>query len=179
MATGEVLYAAYGEMATILPALLGRDVGAGRFATLQAVELGVQAFEDIPDVVHPDAPAPVSPRQILSDNWNEGFRAYAARPAQDPSKQTPARVFEITPDERSVILDEWNLGVFGWFKDYKALAQPLSGAPFEVHTDVVDRSSVIDAVAHNGYAVQPGLNGDRMSSIARLVRQAYLERIAT
>lgn len=176
MATSEkILYAAYGEMAIVLPELLGRDLGPGRFATLRAVELGTQAFVAIPDVVRPDAPVPLSPQQILSDNWDGEFRAYVARPSQDPSKQTPARVFAVTPDEREIILDEWNLGTFGWFSDHTAIAQPLSGASFEVHTDVV-RSGALTPVAHNGYAIQPPLNGGKIIDVARLVRETYLAR---
>lgn len=177
MAESKVLYAAYGEMAMVLPELLGRDVGPGRFAVLQAVELGAQSFCDVPDTVHPDAPAPISPQQILSDNWGENFKAYVARPSEDSTKETPARIFEVTAEERSLILEEWNLASFGWFQDYEALAQPLSGAALKVRTDVIDVSGVLEPVNSYGYATQPPLNGDKTAGVAKIVRQAYLERV--
>jgi len=172
-----VLYAAYGDMGTVLHELFGREVGLGRSVMLKGVELCVQQLVEVPDIIRADAPAPISARTMLAENWDETFKAYAVRKTGDQTSQVPARVYEISPEERTIILEEWNLSEFGWFHDLSVQAQPLSGSPFEVVTDVIDAEQAATPVSHNGYAVQLSLNGQKSTMAARAVRQNYLDRL--
>ena len=182
--TGErnTQYAAYGEMEAILPILLGRELGPGRFAVLENIELCTQQLADVTDEIAPDAPAPLSPHKILSENWDSSFSTYVARETADTASQVPARIFEITEAERALILEDWNLSVFGWFDDLRVCAQPLSGGQkLQVVTDIIMPGQTVRRL-YTGKAagslqrlLKP--RGD-LEAAARAVRAAYLERKA-
>lgn len=173
----EVLFAAYGDMKNTLPVLLGRELGVGRFATLQGVELCIQSFDQVPDVVVPNAPAPISPKTVLSEHWDGNFRTYALQKVDQ--KQTPALIYGLSAEERQMVLEEWNLGDFGWFQDLTVRAVTSDGSELEVVTDVISTEQSATAFSHDGSPFLPSLNGSKSIEVAALVRSAYLDRIST
>jgi hypothetical protein len=170
----EVLFAAYGDIEEVLPVLLGRELAPGRFAMLHNVELCIQGLDEVPDNTLEDAPAPVSPRTVLSEHWDGTFRTYAVREAGQ--LQVPAHIHNITEEEREIILAEWNLRDFGWFHDLSLEATTLEGDKLQVVTDAITVDQVAQSIPCTGDAQQPSLNGARSREVAGLVREDYLQR---
>ncbi len=147
MADGRVLYFGYGvnkdwqmmEMITKNRALSGTP------AVLKDWELCVQRIDQVPDVVVPDSPAPVSPRQILKGSWpNEGrdFVSYTIRPAE--GKEVHGTLWELTEEERELVRN-WELIDFGWYKDAVVKVE-VDGQVVEVQTEVLRDGQEVDKV---------------------------------
>lgn len=182
MPSNEVLYAAYGEMEAVLPTLLDRELGLGTFALLEGVELCTQTLSDVSNDAAPFAPAPLSPHGILSQSWDANFKTYVLRKSDNTASQVPVRLFGVSEEERALILNDWNLGVFGWFQDATIEAQPLSGGP---------KLTVVTDEIRPGQKASPLYTGKAMGSAqkllkprrdllaaARAVRADYLDRIS-
>lgn len=175
MATGEILYAAYGDMRANMAILLDRSVGLGQLATLQGAELCVQTFAEVPDDILDTAPFPASPKSVLSENWDASFMTYAVR--KNLNAQTSVSVHSISAEEREILLEEWNLASFGWFYDLSTTAITNSGDVLEVVTDAIDIHQRALPHGPTNAAALPSLNGPRSREVAHVVRQAYLDRI--
>jgi hypothetical protein len=71
--TETILYGAYGANRDpeMLKAITGNTNLVGKVAIFQDVELCIQLFDQIPDVVAPTAPVPLSPKAIMVESWGE------------------------------------------------------------------------------------------------------------
>lgn len=74
----KIFYFGYGANRDpkMMEAITGKKNLVGRPAVLKGYSLCVQRLDQVPDTIAPSAPAPVSPRTILKDNWSPTFTSY-------------------------------------------------------------------------------------------------------
>lgn len=171
------LYGAYGANRDpeMLKAITGNASLVGRMATFKDVELCVQRFDQVPDVIAPTAPVPLSPKAIMVGAWGEEgeFETYAIRPAKD--SQVTGRVYELTAQERALIA-EWEMIGFGWYKEMDITAVLEDGTEITVNTEGLSDGASVDRVV-DGMDYPTYLNDPtHMFKVAEQARLDFLAR---
>ena len=176
MATTEtILYGGYGANRDpeMLRAITGNSGLLGRAATFNDVELCVQKFDQIPDVVSTNAPVPKSPKEIMVGSWGEGssFETYTIR--RKDSGTVTGNVFEVTTKERALIA-EWEMIEFGWYKRMNVAATLEDGTKITVEAEGLEDGQsfdrVVDGMNYPTYLNDPAV----MFKMAESVRQDFL-----
>lgn len=175
--TETILYGAYGANRDpeMLKAITGNASLVGRLATFKDVELCVQRFDQIPDVVAPTAPVPLSPKAIMVDAWGEeaDFETYVIRPVK--GGQVAGRVYELTEQERALIA-EWEMIEFGWYKELDMTAVLEDGTEITVNTEGLSDDASVDRVV-DGMDYPTYLNDPTdMFKVAEQAREDFLAR---
>jgi hypothetical protein len=177
MSSTKILYGAYGANRDpgMLRAITGNASLTGKPAIFKDVELCVQGFDQIPDVVAPTAPVPLSPKAIMADAWGKksGFETYAIRPAK--GREVRGRVYKLTTEERALIA-EWEMIEFGWYKEMDMKAVLEDGTEVTVNAEGLSDGASIDRVV-DGMDYPTYLNDPtNMFKIAEQTQKAFLER---
>jgi hypothetical protein len=170
-----ILYGGYGANRDpeMLRAITGNPHLQGRAATFKDVELCVQNFSQIPDVVSPDAPVPKSAREIMHASWGDrqDFETYTIRPRAGST--VSGNVFELTPLERALIA-EWEMIEFGWFKRMPLVAMLEDGTEITIETeglgDNQEIARILDGTDYPTYLIDPS----DMFQMAETVRKDFL-----
>lgn len=175
--TGTILYGAYGANRDpeMLKAITGNAGLVGRLATFKDVELCVQRFDQIPDVIAPTAPVQLSPKKIMISAWGEesDFETYVIRPAK--GGRVAGRVYELTEQERALIA-EWEMVEFGWYKGVNMTAILEDGAEITVNAEGLSDGASIDRVI-DGMDYPTYLNNPTdMFKAARQTREDFFAR---
>jgi hypothetical protein len=175
--TETILYGAYGANRDpeMLKAITGNTNLVGKVAIFQDVELCIQLFDQIPDVVAPTAPVPLSPKAIMVDSWGESsdFETYVIRHAK--GSEVAGRVYELTSQERALIA-EWEMIEFGWYKEMNMTAVLEDGTSVSVNTEGLSDGASIDRVI-NGIDYPTYLNDPTvMFKVAEQARDDFLAR---
>lgn len=175
---GKVLYFGYGanREPRMMAAITGNSDLVGHSAILEGFTLCVQKFDQVPNVVSPTSPAPVSPKQILKDaGWNpDTFESYIIKP--DEKGRILGMIWELTSQERELVR-EWELVDFGWYKDIATSVRTPDGI-VQVQTEglreeqSVDRE--IDGIRYKSWLQSP----EDFERVAEKSRREYFERIA-
>ncbi len=137
-------YFGYGAMEDprVIEAVIGRKPNSVN-AVLPGFELCVQRIDQVPDTVHPDAPAPLSPRAILQQSWPDTFESYTIR--ENERGNVRGKVWLLLhPEERDRLAD-WELIEFGWFRDIQTLVR-IDGGKMDVITEGLAADQEIDRV---------------------------------
>ena len=175
--TETTLYAAYGRLAEVLPALFDVAQPLGQLAVLHDVRLCVQRFEQIPDNVAPGSLLPVSPRIIVGENFSLGDSFYTL--VRQPGATVMSELFSLTAEQLHIVRHEYNLAP-DWFQPVELSATTLdSHERVQVQTDAIGESQDFDEHrAIEGMAYPPPflINHQRSVKAAQLVRASYLER---
>lgn len=177
--TNKVLYFGYGANrdARMIAAILGKPVEqlVGRPAVLQDYQLGVQGLNQIPDTVMPNAPEPISPRQILKNVWGDGFESYVIE--YRPGSKVSGTIWELTPEERERVRD-WELLDYGWYEDCEGKAITADGDEIDVVTERIREDQVlgreVDGMNYETWLADP----ERFEAIAKRSMLEYDERMA-
>jgi hypothetical protein len=175
--TETILYGAYGANRDpeMLKAITGNASLVGKLAIFKDVELCVQRFDQIPDVVAPTAPVPLSPKAIMVDSWGESnnFETYVIRSAI--GSVVIGRVYELTAQERALIA-EWEMIEFGWYKKMDITAVLEDGTEISVNTEGLSDGASVDRVV-DGTDYPTYLNDPtNMFKVAKQAREDYLAR---
>ncbi len=175
--SGTILYGAYGANRDpeMLKAITGNVRLVGKQATLKDVELCVQRFDQIPDIVTPTAPVLLSPKAIMADAWGEesDFETYVIRPAK--GGEVSCCVYQLSLQERALIA-EWEMIEFGWYKSMDITAILEDGSEITVNTEGLSDGASIDRVI-NGKDYPTYLNDPTdMFKVAEQARKEFLAR---
>lgn len=167
----KILYFAYGANKTheMMSAITGNGSLVGRPAVLEGYGIFVQKLHQVPDVIAPNSPAPISPRKIITDVWDENFETYVIKP--DSEKQLSGTVWELTELERELVRN-WELIDFGWYKDAKVKIKTAEGEEIEVQTEIMGDGQEVDREV-NGRDYPPFLN--RLEDFQRVARETRVE----
>jgi hypothetical protein len=175
MAGETILYGAYGANRErgMVRAITGNSHLIGRAATFYDVELCVQNFDQIPDIVSPTAPIPKSPKELIRASWGDGsdFETYTAQ--YRAGSMIAGNIFRLTLQERALIAN-WELIEFGWYKRMNVTATLKDGTMVTVETEGLGDGQQIDRVV-DGMNYPSYLNNPtRMFEIAARVREDFL-----
>lgn len=173
----KVLYFGYGanSQREMMEAITGNKNLVGKPGILRGFKLCVQRMDQIPDSVFPNSPAPVSPKQIIKENWPDSFETYMIKPA-DVTDEVMGTIWELTPQERELVRD-WELVDFGWYKDMKGRAETLDGQTVNVQTEGFREGQEVDREI-DGEDYKPFLNPlTDFQRVAEKSRKEYLERM--
>lgn len=176
--TKKVLYFAYGANrdARMIAAITGvpAEELVGHPAVLQDYQLGIQGLEQIPDIVLPDAPAPISPREMLRSGWGDGFESYVIE--HRTGSKVSGTIWELTPEQRERVRD-WELLDYGWYEDCEGKAITQNGDEIDVVTERIREDQVIgrevDGMNYETWLADP----EKFEEIAERARLEYDERL--
>ena len=160
----------------MLAVLFGRPEAEliGQPAFLDDYGLAVQRLDQVPDIVVPTAPAPVSARDLLKEHWDDSFKSYVIMPS--PGDRVFGTVWELTPDERERVRD-WELIDFGWYEDCEGVARTPDGLMLPVVTEALGPGQEIEKQV-SGMWFPTWLNDPgRFREVAEITRREYDERI--
>jgi len=115
----------------MIEAIIGR-APHGEASILPGYALAVQSLDDIPDTVLLSAPAPLSPRSILSRAWGSSFRSYTLQ--RDDMRDVWGTMWQVTKAERELI-SKWELVPYGWSSELFADALFRDGSHCPVTTE--------------------------------------------
>ncbi len=172
----KINYFAYGELkdGKILGRLLKRDMGEGEPAMLLGYQLCIQSLEGVPDYIPEGLSA--SAREIIRDNYGEGFRTYMVR--RRSGAQVEDRIYQLC-EEEVIFVDDWELTEFAWYEQNRAQAQTREGSvpvPVTVHADSTIPHHIERVV---GGLLYPDLQDPEfMLEIAEKSRQESLQRLS-
>jgi hypothetical protein len=174
----KILYAGYGANRDLkmMQAITGNSNLVGKEAILRGVELCVQGFDQIPDIILPTAPIPRSPKSIMIGPWGENsdFQTYVIR--YSSAGEVACRIFEISPLERALVA-EWEMIAFGWFKEMNLKAYLEDGSEIAVTTEGLNDDGlikrVVDGINYPDYLLDP----EQMCNVATKARLDFLARM--
>jgi hypothetical protein len=178
MASSTIKYFGYGANRSIMmmEAITGKTDLYGQPGKLNGYMLCVQRFDQVPKTVSPNAPVPVSPREILSRSWSKSFRTYTIIPSDKAEVQ--GMVWTLTPEDRALVR-EWELVDFGWYKEIEADAVLIGGPTVHIVTEGLGDGQEYGREV-NGRDYETWLNDPKeMLTIARNARKEFLERQKT
>jgi len=151
-----------------------KDRLKGTPATLEGYKLAVQRLDQVPNTISQEAPAPVSPRDLLKESWDDDFTSYVIEP--DPEGRVSGVIWELTLDERERVRD-WELIDFGWYKDCEGQATDAEGRSISVITERLGDHQMVDREV-DGMHYETWLNApERFEIVAEKARQEYDERL--
>ncbi|MBI4089358.1 MAG: hypothetical protein HY424_01465 [Candidatus Levybacteria bacterium] len=175
----KILYFGYGanSQREMMEAITGNRNLVGQPGVLKGFKLCVQRMDQVPDSVSPNSPVPVSPKQIIKDNWPDSFETYIIKPGDDADRVV-GTVWELTPLERELVRD-WELVDFGWYKDIKGKAVTQDVKEINIETEGLREDQQIDREV-DGKDYKPFLNPlADFQRVAEKSRKEYFERIST
>ncbi len=173
-----VLYFGYGANRDpqMIAAILGRPAKelVGQQAVLEGYRLAIQRLDQVPDTVLPKAPAPISPRALLKECWDDDFKSYVA--LADPEGKILGTIWEMTRDERERVRD-WELVDFGWYVDYEGYAVTAEGARVPIIGERLGDGQTVDHEV-DGMDYETWLQDpEKFKIIAEKARREYDERL--
>jgi len=115
----------------MMAAMIGRKNIIGEPGRLIGYELCIQKVEHIPGEIIASAPAPLSPREIVTKAFDENFELYIIKP--NANAETYGTIWQMTPEEYELVR-EWELLEFGMQEDIKAMAMDSKGNIINVVT---------------------------------------------
>lgn len=173
----KILYFGYGanSQREMMEAITGNKNLVGQPGILKGFKLCVQRMNQVPDSVFPSSPAPVSPRQIIRDNWLDSFETYVIKPGEDVD-EVVGTIWELTSLERELVRD-WELVDFGWYKDARGIAVTQNGEEINIQTEGFREGQEIDREV-DGKNYEPFLNKvEDFQRVAEKSRREYFDRI--
>ncbi|OGZ62510.1 MAG: hypothetical protein A3H51_01675 [Candidatus Spechtbacteria bacterium RIFCSPLOWO2_02_FULL_38_8] len=173
----KILYFGYGANMTreMMAWITGNENLKGHPAKIRGFKLGVQKLNQIPSEVSQTSSAPVSPQQILRENWGENFESYVMFRA-DPDSEVAGTIWELTNYERELVRN-WELIDFGWYEDLRGVRTNIQeGEEVVIETEVLRENQEIDRQV-DGLKYEPFLMPQsEFKRIAERERGEYLER---
>jgi len=158
----------------MMAAITGNENLVGKPATLKGHGLYVQRRDQIPNTVLKSAPAPISPRTAIEENWPDSFESYVVR--TDPETEVVGTVWELTRDERELAKD-WELVEFGWYKDARVQVLTGDGQTIQVQTEILGDDQDVDREVDGSNYETWLMDPEDFERIATKSRLAYLERM--
>lgn len=172
----KVSYFAYGANRDprMMAAITGNQSLIGIPAVLEGYQLCIQRLDQIPDIVFPTSPAPISPRDLLKQSWPETFESYIIKPKK--GSKVHGNLYKLTPQERELVRD-WELIDFGWYKDEKGIAVTSDGKKVDVVTEGLRQDQEVDREVL-GEDYNPWLNSpEDFERVAEKSRREFFERM--
>lgn len=170
----KVLYFGYGANKTpeMMAAITGNENIVGKPAVLEGFGLYVQRLNQIPNIVAPNAPAPLSPREILQSGWGENFESYVIKP--NPDTKVHGTLWKLTPVEHELVRN-WELIDFGWYRDAAVDIQTEDGNTIKVQTEIVDPEQEVEREV-DGHEYSPFLMD--LADFRRIAKETREEHLS-
>jgi len=155
--------------------MVGRKDLHGEPGVLLDFELAIQSFNQIRGEIKEGSPAPVSPRTIIEEGFDNTFELFVAKPKK--GAKCYGTIWHLTPHEFE-LTREWELVDFGMYEDAEGIALNEKGEEFKVMTqalidkpDEVDR--IVEGADYEAYLIQK----NKILAKADQVREEYYQRM--
>jgi len=173
----KIYYFGYGtnKDLAMMQHMVGRKDLTGEPGVLLDYELAIQNFNQIRGEIKNGSPAPVSPRQIIEEGFDNTFELFVARPKK--GAKCHGTIWHLTPHEFE-LTREWELVDFGMYEDAKGLAVNEAGDEFPIVTQALinkpdDIDRVVEGADYEPYLVPK----DKILDKADQVLEDYYNRI--
>jgi len=114
--------------------MVGREDLKGEPGKLIGYQLCIQSLDQIRDVIPPNSPLKVSPRQIVRQGFGDVFELFIAIPK--PNAVTYGTIWDLTPQEIDLV-KEWELVDYGMQEEVQAMAMTSNDLLIQVETQAV------------------------------------------
>ena len=172
-----VMYFGYGTNSDpkMIAAILGKTETdlKGTPAILEGFNLAIQRLDQVPDSVSPTAPANISPRDLLKENWGVDFLSYVIMP--NTEGWVSGVIWELTPDERERVRD-WELVDSGWYEDCEGTVRTAAGQEIPIITEMLGGGQSVDHIV-DGLNYETWLDSPaKFIKVAEKARREYDNR---
>lgn len=114
--------------------MVGREDLKGEPGKLIGYQLCIQSLDQIRDIIPPNSPLKVSPRDLVRQGFGDKFDLFIAVPK--PDAVTYGTIWDLTPEEIDLV-KEWECVDYGMQEEVQAMAMDSSNQPIQIETQAV------------------------------------------
>lgn len=155
--------------------MVGREDLKGEPGKLIGYQLCIQSLDQIRDIIPPNSPLKVSPREMIREGFGDKFDLFVAIPK--PDAVSYGTIWDLTPEEVDLVKN-WELVDCGMQEEVQAMAMNSNGELIPVETQAVidppaDYYVVIEGNDYPRYIA----DRDKMLKVADQCRIDYQKRM--
>lgn len=155
--------------------MVGNENLKGEPGKLIGYQLCIQSLDQIRDIIPPNSPLKVSPREMIREGFGDKFDLFVA--VQKPDAITYGTIWDLTPEEINLV-KEWELVEYGMQEEVQAMAMTSDGQLIQVETQaVIDPPAKFYTTVEGNDYPRYIADRDKMLKVADQCRIDYQKRM--